>query len=63
MSHDVATLADAAFDRIAKSLRQPGVFLINARAPFGEAINSLVLVLECSTPAEWASRVTYLPLR
>ena len=28
-----------------------------------ESIRKDTLVLECSTPAEWASRVTYLPLR
>jgi hypothetical protein len=26
-------------------------------------VECIVLVVECSTPAEWNGRVTYLPLR
>jgi hypothetical protein len=63
LTHDVTTLADAAYQRVIAGLPMPGVFEISSTLPIGTALEELTLVVECSTPAEWNGRVTYLPLR
>ena len=63
LTHDVTTLADAAYRRIIAGLPMPGVFEISSTLPIGTALEELSLVVECSTPAEWNGRVTYLPFR
>ena len=40
----------------------PGVFLIPDTIPIGLAIESIVILAECSTQDEWSNRVEYLPL-
>jgi hypothetical protein len=39
-----------------------GVFILKARAPVGQAIEEILLTIECSEQAEWNERVVYLPL-
>ena len=63
LTHDVTTLADAAYQRIIAGLPMPGVFEISSTLALGTALEELALVVECSTPAEWNGRVIYLPLR
>jgi hypothetical protein len=63
LTHDVTTLAAAAYQRIIAGLSMPGVFEISSTLAIGTAVEALALVVECSTPAEWNGRVTYLPLR
>jgi Domain of unknown function (DUF5615) len=63
LTHDVTTLADAAYQRIIAGLPMPGVFEISSTLSIGMALEELILVVECSTLGEWNGRVTYLPLR
>ena len=62
VSHDVATLGRSAWERVAAGQRMPGVIQISQALPIGRAIDELVLVAECSHPADLQDRVTYLPL-
>lgn len=38
------------------------VFILNDRFPVGQAIQELLLVVACSTQAEWSGRAVHLPL-
>ena len=63
LSHDVATLKDFAFERVARGQRMPGVFLVNQSEPIAPVIEDLVLIAECGYDGEWEGQVIYLPLR
>jgi hypothetical protein len=41
----------------------PGVIEVRARAPIGEVVEDLVLVVMCSTPEDLRDQVFYVPLR
>lgn len=61
ITHDVRTMEVFATRRIRKGLPMAGVFLIPGRVPIGDAIDSLVLVGECSGDGEWINRIQFLP--
>ena len=63
LTHDVRTMTEFAFDRVASSEPMPGVFEILRSLPAGRAIEELMLIAECSFPDEWEGQVRYLPLR
>ena len=62
VTHDISTLAEHAFDRIAAGQPMPGVFEVTSVAPIGQAIDDLILVAECSLEGEWEGQVRFLPL-
>ncbi len=62
MTHDIATLADHAFERVAVGKSMPGVFAVHAEGPIGSAIEDLLLLAECSLDGEWEGQVRFLPL-
>ena len=63
LTHDKATMPDFANARVAAGERMPGVLVLYNRLPVGQAIDELVVVVECSEAAEWEGRVQYLPIR
>lgn len=62
VTHDITTLANHAFERVAAGLPMPGVFAVSSRAPIGSAIDDLLLLAECSLDGEWEGQVRSLPL-
>lgn len=62
VTHDISTLANYAFERVAAGRPMPGVFAVNSRAPIGSAIDGLLLLVECSLNDEWEGQVRFLPL-
>jgi len=62
LSHDLATIPDFAYERIAASVSMPGVFVVPRRLSTRQAIEEILLLAACSEPSEWAGRVLYLPL-
>ncbi len=40
----------------------PGVFLVSDLTPTGQAIDEILLALECLAPDECKDRVTFFPL-
>lgn len=62
LSHDFATMADFAYERVAAGEPMPGVLLVRERFPVGRAIDEILLTDECSEHAEWSGRVVHLPL-
>lgn len=62
VSHDVRTMETFALSRLDAGFPMTGVFLIPRHTPFAEAIESLVVVAECSHQDEWTGLVQFLPL-
>lgn len=63
LTHDVATMANCAYQRVAAGLPMPGVFDIGTSVRIAQAIEEILLVAECSADGEWEGQVRYLPLR
>ncbi len=62
LTHDRATMADHAYERLATGEGMPGVFILNDRFPVGQAIQEILLTVACSEQAEWSRRAVHLPL-
>jgi hypothetical protein len=62
LTHDRATLPDYAYERVASGQEMAGVFILNDRFPVGQAIEEILLMVECSEQAEWRGRAVHLPL-
>jgi hypothetical protein len=62
LTHDRATLPDHAYQRVAAGEAMSGVFIFNDRLPVGQAIQEILLVVECTEHDQWAGRAVYLPL-
>lgn len=62
LTHDAATMARCAYDRLDQGLPMPGILQIHARLSVGQAIEELLLVCKCSGAEEWSGVVRYIPL-
>ena len=62
ITHDISTLANHAFERLAVGRPMPGVFAVRSTGPVGLAIDDLLLLVECSLDHEWEGQVLFLPL-
>ncbi len=62
LTHDVTTLKQTAYDRIAAGLTMPGVFEISQDVPIGRALEDILLLVLCSNQDEWQGQVRFLPL-
>jgi hypothetical protein len=63
LTHDVNTMTRYACERLARGEPMPGVIEVRTRAPIGEVVDHLVLILLCGTPEDFRDRVFYIPLR
>ncbi len=63
LTHDVATMTNFAYERLAAGLLMPGLFEISRRVPVRQAIEEILLLDECSLEGEWEGQVQFLPLR
>lgn len=62
LKHDVTTMKRYVDGRIAARLRIPGVFEVREQLPIGEAIEAILLRVECSLEGEWENQIIFLPL-
>lgn len=62
LTHDRATMADHAYNRVAVGEFMPGAFVLNDRFPVGQAIEEILLLVACSEHSEWNGSVVYLPI-
>lgn len=62
LTHDAATLIRYARQRVAKEARMPGVIEVNRRLAIGEAIEELLLIVECADSSELEDRIWFVPL-
>jgi predicted nuclease of predicted toxin-antitoxin system len=63
LTHDVRTMTRFAYERIARGEPMPGVIEVRARAPMGEILDDLLLIVECALHDELRDRVVYVPQR
>lgn len=52
-THDVSTLGKHAYERVAAGQPMPGVFEVSTSLSLARAIDDLLLIVECSSEAEW----------
>jgi uncharacterized protein DUF5615 len=62
LTHDRATMAAYAYQRVAAGEGMPGVFILNDRFPVGQAIEEILLLVECSEQGEWMGSAVHVPL-
>jgi predicted nuclease of predicted toxin-antitoxin system len=62
LTHDRDTLLRWAYERVTRGQPMPGVFLVDDRMPLGQAIDEVVLAVECLAPDECKSVITFFPL-
>ena len=62
LTHDRRTVPGFALDRVTEGKPTPGVFVVHARASIAQAIDEMVLVMQCSRERDWVDLVTYFPL-
>jgi len=62
LTHDVRTMTHFAHTRTRESQAMPGMFLVKKATPIGQAIQDLLILIECSTEGEWNGLVVYVPL-
>ena len=62
LTHDVSTMKIHAYARVIASLPMPGVFAVGHTLPIKQAIDTVLLIAECSLPGEWEGQVLHLPL-
>ena len=61
LTHDGRTMPYHAQTRLAQGLPVAGVLIVDDLAPIGACIDDMILVAECSDPAESANQIYYLP--
>jgi predicted nuclease of predicted toxin-antitoxin system len=62
LTHDRATMPDFAYERLTKGEVMAGIFVVNDRMPMRQAIDELLLLVDCTEQQEWQGIVLYLPL-
>ena len=62
ITHDFDTMPFFAYSRVKAGRAMPGVFLVSDQMPIGQAIEEIVLVVDCLTPDECQNLVTFFPL-
>jgi predicted nuclease of predicted toxin-antitoxin system len=62
LTHDTRTMETHVRARINAGKPMPGVFVIRQQVPIGQAIDAIIMVVECSEIEEWNDIIKYLPL-
>jgi predicted nuclease of predicted toxin-antitoxin system len=62
ITHDIQTMPDFAYERVAQGLPMFGVIEINNALPIGKVLDDLLMIVEASEPQDWQNQVVYLPL-
>lgn len=55
-------MPDFAYERLVMGKPMTGLFVVNDRIIIRQAINELLLLINCTEPTEWKGIVLYLPL-
>jgi hypothetical protein len=62
LTHDRNTIPYYAYARVQACQKMPGVFLVNDLMPIGQAVQELILAIECLDPEECRNLVRFFPL-
>ena len=63
LTHDAATMAHYAYERVHMNKSMPGVIEVADDLPLGAVIEDILFLAEYSESGEWEGRVIYLPLQ
>jgi len=63
LTHDVTTMKRFVDERLAAGLSMPGVFEVSQQTPIVQAIEDILLLIECSLAGEWEGQINFLPFR
>jgi hypothetical protein len=61
-TRDRNSMTADAYDRVARGLPMPGVFVLPEHISLGKAVTELELLAFASDPDDWKDRVIFLPL-
>jgi predicted nuclease of predicted toxin-antitoxin system len=61
LTHDRDTMPNFAYDRVRAGEPIPGVFLVKDRMPKGQAIEQLLLAVDCLSAETCKDQVVYFP--
>ena len=62
LTHDRETVPGFAYDRVNAGEPMPGVFLVSDHMPKGQAIDQLLLAIQCLNPDDCKDQVHHFPL-
>ncbi len=62
LTHDRATIPDFAYDRVLKEQPMPGAFIVNNQMAIRQAIDEILLLVDCTQQSEWSNIILYLPM-
>ena len=62
LTHDLSTIRPVVADRMTAGLAMPGVFEISLDTPIAQAIEELLLIVQCSLEGEWDGQIRFIPL-
>ena len=62
LTHDVATMAHHAYERVRANKPMPGLIEVSDDLPLGTVIEDILLLAEYSDLHEWEGQVVYLPI-
>ncbi len=62
LTHDTSTMTPHMIQRAMAGLDLPRVVLVPQSMPIGQAIDELMLIIECSIDSDWEGSVWRLPL-
>lgn len=62
LTHDRDTMPSFAYDRVRAGQPMPGIFLVGDLMPVGQAINEILLAVDCLPPEECKNFVRFFPL-
>ncbi|MBE9055230.1 DUF5615 family PIN-like protein [Sphaerospermopsis sp. LEGE 08334] len=61
LTHDVATITQFAYERVAQGLSMPGVIEVGTNAQIGQVIEDILLIIDCCLEGELEGQIQYLP--
>ena len=62
LTHDRETMPSFAYDRVRSGEAMPGIFLVSDAMPIGQAIDEILLAVECLMADECRDFVRFFPL-
>jgi len=62
LTHDRATLVGFAYERVVRGELMSGVIAVAGQCQIGQAVEELLLLLECTADDEWVGRVCFVPM-
>lgn len=62
LTHDANTMIRYAYDRVSAGQPMPGLFVVGQDVGLRQAIEEILILVDCSEEGEWQGQVLHLPL-